>query len=93
MTILCLMCGPEEVQHNFYRVESFDGDFDEKGVPVAHGAVPQAREFQGLEGAAFIALGADEAGFGIYEFGKVEMIPLVVQKAAYKVYGIEMCGM
>ena len=41
-----LVDGAEEVVDGLDGVEGGDGDFDKDGGPVAHGAVPQAGEFE-----------------------------------------------
>ena len=63
----------EKIQDHLHGIEGLEGHFHEEGVPVAHRAVPQAREFEGLEFAALEALGADEAGFRIHMFQEVEL--------------------
>ena len=48
--------GAEEVVDGLHGVEGADGHFNEDGVPVGHGAVPQAGELEGAEVAAAEAL-------------------------------------
>ena len=86
------MCGSKKIQYYFYGVECFYGDFHKEGVPVAHGAVPETGEFQGLKFTAFEALGADESGLRVYVLKEVELAALVIPEAAHKVYGVEVSG-
>ena len=63
----------QQVQHHLHGVEGFDRDLHEEGVPVGHGAVPQAREFERLELASLVALGADQAGLLVHVVQQVEL--------------------
>ena len=89
---LRLMGGTEEVEDDLDGVEGLQGDLNEEGVPVGHGAVPEAGELEGAQGAALVALGADEAGFLVDVAEQVELFALVVTQAADKVDGVEVSG-
>ena len=86
------MCRSQQVRDHLDRVEGFERDFHEKGVPVAHRAVPQAGKLQRLEFAALEALGADEASFGVHVFEQVELASPVVFQAADQVHRVEVRG-
>lgn len=43
------MLRAQQVEDVFYGVEGTERCFDEYGVPVCHGAVPQTRQFERLE--------------------------------------------
>ena len=43
------MARAEEVVDGFYGIEGFGRDFNENGVPVAHGAVPEAGQLEGTQ--------------------------------------------
>lgn len=53
---LVLMRWSEEIEDNLHRVECSERNLNEECVPVAHGAVPETRELEGLEFASLIAL-------------------------------------
>ena len=84
------MLPPQQIIHCLDRVEGFDGDFDEDGVPVAHRAVPEAGQFEGFQFAAVFALLGDEAGILVYVIGQVEFLAFVILQGAHKVDGVEM---
>ena len=84
---LGLVGGTEKVEDDLDWVEGLDGNLDEEGVPVAHGAVPEARKLESLELAALIALGADESGFLIDIVREIELLAAVVAQAADEVAG------
>ena len=90
MDALLLMLPPQQIIHRLDRVEGLDGDFDEDGVPVAHRAVPEAGQFEGLQFAAVFALLGDEAGILIYVIGQVEFLAFVILQGAHEVDGVEM---
>ena len=46
------MHGAEQVVDGLHGVERREGNFHEDGVPVAHGAVPEAGELHGAQLAA-----------------------------------------
>ena len=46
----------EKVEDNLHRVECCKWNLYEECVPVAHGAVPEARKLKSLELASLIAL-------------------------------------
>ena len=83
------MLPPQQIIHCLDRVEGFDGDFDEDGVPVAHRTVPKARQFERLQLASVLALLGDEAGVLVYVIGQVEFLALVILQGADKVDGVE----
>ena len=90
---LLLMSGAEEVEDDFDWVEGLKWYFDEEGVPIAHGAVPESREFKRFEFAPLIALGADETGVAVHEFQQIEFAAHIVMDAADEIDRIEMPGM
>ena len=86
---LLLMLLAQEVVHRLDGVEGAEADFNEDGAPVAHGTVPKAGEFEGLEFASALALVADEAGGLIDVAGEVELLATVVPYGADEVNGVE----
>ena len=89
-----LVGGTEKVEHDLDRIECLQRHFHKEGVPVAHGSVPQPRQFERLQFASLIALGADESGFFIHIFSEIEAVSLVIVQAAHYVDRVEMrrCG-
>ena len=68
----------QQVVDGFDRVESGQGHFDEDGVPIGHGSVPETGQFLRLEGDGPFGLLADEAGVGVDIFAQVEVAAVVV---------------
>ena len=85
-----LMLLAEQVVDRLDGIERRERHFDEDRVPVAHRAIPQSRELQGLQFASVLALRADEARGGIHKLREVERLALVVDDATDEVHGIEM---
>ena len=85
------MSRPEKVENNLHRIEGSERNLYEKGVPVAHGTVPETWEFESLEFASLITLGTDESRILIHILEEVETLSLIVVEAAYDVNRIEMC--
>ena len=83
------MGGTEKVEDDLDGVEGLDGNLDEEGVPVAHGAIPEARKLESLELTALIALGADESGVLIDIVREIELLTAVVAQAADEIDGVE----
>ena len=79
----------QQVVDGLHGVEGLDGHLDKDGVPVAHRAIPQARQLQGLDVHAVLALDADEAGLGIDKLAQVKLDALVVLDVAHQVNGVE----
>jgi hypothetical protein len=74
---------PEEVVDGLDWVKGGKGYFDEEGVPVCHGAVPETGKLLGLEGDGPFGLFANEAGVGVDIFAEVEIAAVVVLGGAY----------
>ena len=79
----------QQVVHGLYRVERAEGYFHEDRVPVAHRAVPQARQFQRLQVLAVLRLVRDEARGLVHIAGQVELMSLIVAHGTNQVHGIE----
>ena len=57
VSFLCgLMLWAQQIVDGFDGIEGAQGNLDEEGVPVTHGAVPEAGQFKGLEFAAVLGL-------------------------------------
>ena len=84
------MSRSQKVEHDLHRIESLKRNLHETGIPVAHGAVPEARKFESLQLPALIALGADESCILIHILEKIELLPLVVPEASDEIHRIEM---
>ena len=82
----------EQVVDGLDGVEGGQGHFDEDGVPVGHGSVPQAGKFLRLEGDGTFGLFADEASVGVDIFAEVEVTAVVVLGGADEVDGVEVGG-
>lgn len=50
------MCRTEKVENHLDRIEGSERNLNEKGVPVAHSTIPEARKLEGFEFASLIAL-------------------------------------
>ena len=87
---LILMRRTEKVKNDLDRVECSERNLNEKSVPVAHGTIPEAREFESLEFAALITLRTYESCVLIHIFQKVETLSLIIMEAANDVNRIEM---
>ena len=87
---LILVCRTEKVENHLHRIECSERNLNEKSVPVAHGTVPESREFESLEFAALITLRTYESCVLIHIFQEVETLTLVIVEAAYDVNRIEM---
>jgi hypothetical protein len=83
------MCRSEEVKNNLHRVEGFERNLNEEGVPVAHRTVPETRKFKSLELASLVALRADESCILVNILEKVEALSLIIVETAYDIYRIE----
>ena len=79
----------EQVVNSLYWVECAYGHFYEDSAPVAHGSIPQARQFKCLEFLAVLALRADEARIVVDMFEEVEAIALIVLCSTNEINGIE----
>ena len=86
------MCGAKQVQDYLDRVESLHRNFHEKGIPAAHGAIPEAGQFERTQFPALEALGGDKSGVGVHEIRQIEFPALIVFQAAYKIHRIEVGG-
>ena len=73
----------EEVVDGLDGIEGGDGDLDEEGDPVGHGAVPESGELLRLEGERSFRLFTDESGFGVDVVSEVEIASAVVLGAAH----------
>lgn len=91
-TISALVGRTEEIVDGLYRIECRDGHFNEYGVPVAHGAVPQAGELHGTQFLAVAGLGGDEACGRIYVGGEIKLLAVDILDVANEVDGIEVGG-
>ena len=83
------MSRPEEVENNLHRVEGFERNLNEEGVPVAHRTVPESRKLERLEFASLVALRADESCILVNILEKVEALSLIIVETAYDIYRVE----
>ena len=79
----------EEVVDGLDGVEGGDGDLDEEGNPVGHGAVPEAGQLLRLDGEGTLGLFADESCLRVDILAEVEIAAAVVLGAADEVDGVE----
>ena len=79
----------QQVVHCLDRVERGKRNLHKNGVPVAHGSVPKAGQFESLEFSPVLALRTDEASGAVDIVGQIERLPLVVFHGAYQVDGIK----
>ena len=86
------MLRAKQVINGFHRVEGFNGHFDKNGAPVAHRAIPQARQLQSLDGYTTFRFLADESRVWVNKLPQVKLVSLVVLDIAYQVNGVEVCA-
>ena len=79
----------QQIVHCLDRVERRKRNFHKNGVPVAHGSVPKAGQFESLEFSPVLALRTDEACGAVDIVGQVERLPLVVLHGTHQVDGIK----
>ena len=79
----------QQVVNGLDGVERSKRYFDEAGVPVAHGTVPQTRQFKSLQFLAVLRLRRDEASGAVNEVGQVERLALIVFHCTDQVYRVE----
>ena len=79
----------EEVVDGLDGVECLGCHFDEDGVPVAHGAVPESREFESLYLHAVAAFFGDKACRHVDKIGEIELVTFEVPGGYGEIHGIE----
>ena len=84
--------GAQQVVDGLDGVEGSSGHFDEHRIPVRHGAVPEAGEFESLDLHALAALLGDKSCGVVNEVGEIEFLTAIVLDGADEVDGIEVCG-
>ena len=86
-----LMLRAQEVVDGFDGVEGRERHFDHDGVPVAHGAVPEAWQLQSLQFLAVLALVGNEACSRVNKVGQVKLLTLVVADGVRRAVGPRRC--
>lgn len=71
-----LMLLAEQVVDRLDGIECRERHFDEDRVPVAHRAIPQSRELQGLQFASFLLFVLMKPVEGSTNFGRSNATPL-----------------
>ena len=79
----------QQVVHCLDGVERAERHLHKHGVPVAHGAIPQTRQLEGLQLLSALRLLRDETGGWVDILGQVEGLSLVVLDGADEVDRIE----
>ena len=83
---------PQEIENCLHRAECREGDLDKDGVPVTHGAVPEAWEFQGQELSSVLRFCGDKTRVRVDKGIQVKGISAIVPQAANEVDWIEVGG-
>ena len=83
------MLRAEEIVDRLHGIERAEWHFNEDGVPVAHGAIPEAGEFECQQFFAVLGFAGNETGGGIDEIGQMEFFAVEVAQTTHEIDGIE----
>ena len=83
------MLRAEEIVDRLHGIERAERHFNEDGVPVAHGAIPEAGEFERQQFLAVLGFVGNEAGGGVDEIGQMEFFAVEVAQTTHEIDGIE----
>ena len=86
-----LVFGPKQIVYRFYGIKCRQWNLYKYCIPVAHGAIPQARKFQSFQLFAVFALRTDKSSIMVNEIGQMESIATIVSDATNEVDRIEVC--
>ena len=86
---LGLMLRAEEIVDRLHGIERAERHFNEDSVPVAHGAIPEAGEFECQQFFAVLGFVGNETGGGIDEIGQMEFFAVEVAQTTHEIDGIE----
>ena len=82
----------EQIQNRFHRIECNQRSFHKHCVPIAHGAVPEPRQFLSLQLPSMITFLADESCRRIYKILQGKFSSQIILGGADNVNRIEMGG-
>ena len=89
--LILLMLRTEQVIDRLDRIESSKGHLDHDSIPVAHGTIPQTRQFQCLQFLAVFTLVRDESCSWVNEIRQIEFLALIVTYSANQIHGVKVC--
>lgn len=79
----------QQVIDGFNRIKGGQWHFNEDGVPVAHGSVPESGKLESFKFPTVLGLGRDESCGGVCEVRQVEGLSLIVLESTNEVYRVE----